>query len=203
VKKRVVLFFIIACIVVGAISIAYACTAKSQMYLSEASATYYKCDVKNFELSTAIEISKDGKEYVKVKGNIFTYVTDPLTMYDMAGNKVAYAGDEYHFVAQDSHVIFVDGSFTCELVGRVDFWGESYDIYDYNKNKVANVAFNVTNTSGQMYDTEGNLIAEYSSNYFFNDFDVRISQKCKLDDRTVLMIFCSYYSDYSYDASNE
>jgi hypothetical protein len=114
-----------------------------------------------------------------------------------------YAGDDYHFMAQDSHVIFVGGNFTCELVGRVDFWGESYDIYDYSQNKIANVEFNYTNTSGKMYDTEGNLIAEYSSSYILNDFDVRISAECKLDDKTVLMIFCSYYSDYSYDASNE
>ena len=198
-KKGFFCFFAVVCVLLGVISISCACTVEPQTVLGETSTTLYTCDVKNFELSTAIEISKNGESYVKVKGNIFTYVTDPLTMYDMAGNKVAYAGDDYHFVAQDSHSIFVDGMFTCELVGLVDWFGESYEIYDKDQNKIASVNFDYHNTSGQMHDTEGNLIAEFSSIYFFNVFEVRISDKCKLDDKTVLMIFCSYYSDYSYD----
>lgn len=202
-KKGVIRFFIITVLVIALIFIVYSCTLGTRMQLSENSAKDYKCDVKNFELSTAIKISKDGNEYAKVKGNIFKYITDPLTMYDMEGNKVAYAGDDYHFISQDSHVIFVDGEFACEMVGLVDWFGEEYDIYDKNQDKIASVTFNYTNTSGQMYDTKGTLIAEYSSKYFFNDFDVRISDKCNLNDKMVLMIFCSYYSDYSYDASNE
>lgn len=202
-KKRVVRFFIIACIIVGLISVVYACVAEPRMDLEKEISTDYKCDVKVLALSTKIEIDKEGEEFAKVKGNIFKYVTDPLTMYDMSGNKVAYAGDDYHFIAQDSHLIFVDGAFICEMVGLVDWFGESYDIYDKEQNKIANVTFNYFNTSGQMYDTGGTLIAEYRSKYFFNDFYIRISEKCNLDEKTVLMIFCSYYSDQLYDASNK
>lgn len=198
-KRRFIVAFIILCIIVGLACSTYACTTELEMYLDSNTSTDYKCDVKNFELSTAIEIAREGKDFVKVKGNIFTYVTDPLTMYDMNGNRVAYAGDDYHFIAQDSHVIFVGDKLTCEMVGLVDWFGEAYDIYDKDQNKIANVTFNYYNTSGQMYDKDGILIAEYNSNYFFNDFTVRISEKCNLDEKTVLMIFCSYYSDYSYD----
>lgn len=163
----------------------------------------YSCDVKNFKLATTINIDKEGKEFVKVKGNVWTFVTDPLTMYGKDDKKLAHAGDAYHFVAQDSHTIYVENSFACEMVGLIDLWGESYEIYDYEQNKIASVTFNGINTRGQMYDMENNLIADYSSNFFFNDFSVRISEKCELDEKTVLLIFCSYYSDQAYDASNE
>lgn len=39
-------------------------------------------------------------------------------------------------------------------------------------------------------------------NLFFNDFIVRIYDGCELDENTVLMIFCSYYSDQKADSSN-
>ena len=187
-------------LVVLIIAIAVSSTTNEE---PEVQGTKYNCDVKNFELSTSINIMKDGEFFAKVKGNIFTYVTDPLTMYDKDGNKVAYAADEYHYIAQDSHAIFVDDSFTCEMAGLVRIWGQAYEIYGKNGDKIADVTFNSFNTSGKMYDLEGNLIAEYISNTFLNDFDVRIYEKCNLDEKTVLMIFCSYYSDYSYDASQE
>ena len=65
--------------------------------------TEYQCDVKNLRLSTTIEIDKEGEDFATVKGNIFKFVVDPLTMYDANENKKAYAGDAYHFIAQDSH----------------------------------------------------------------------------------------------------
>ncbi len=52
-----------------------------------------------------------------------------------------------------------------------------------------------------MYDVEGNLIADYNSKLFFNDFEVRIKENCNLDEKTVLMIFCSYYSDQHADSN--
>lgn len=162
--------------------------------------TEYKCDVKSLNFATTIEIEKGEESFAKVKGNIFTFVTDPLTMYDLNGGKIAYAGDAYHFFAQDSHTIYVDGVFTAEMVGLVSFFGESYDIYDANQTKIATVKFNEANTSGEMYDVANNLIADYTSNLLFNDFTVRISENCNLNERAVLMIFCSYYSDQAYDA---
>ena len=205
-KKRVIQIFSVLLITALLLCSVLGCSAEATTPSgdnSEKPYTEYQCDVKFFALSTSIDIDKEGNDFVKVKGNIFTYVTDPLTMYDMNDKKIAYAGDDYHLISQDSHVIFVDGNFSCEMVGLVDWFGESYDIYDKTQNKIAKVTFNYHNTSGQMYDSEYNLIADYSSNYLFNDFNIRIFDRCKLDVKTVLMIFCSYYSDYSYDVSQE
>ena len=163
--------------------------------------TEYKCNVKHLNLATTIEINKENEYFAKVTGNIFTFITDPLTMIDSDGNKVAYAGDEYHFIAQDSHSVFVDGEVTAEMVGKVEFFGEEYDIYDKDGKKIASVKFNESNTDGEMYDTNGNLIADYNSKLGFYDFDVRITDKCTIDEKTVLMIFCSYYSDQSADSN--
>lgn len=162
--------------------------------------TEYKCDVKNFRLSTTIEIEKENEKFAKVSGNIFKFLTDPLTMYDLKENKIAYVDDSYHLIAQDSHSIYVDGAMSVEMVGLVNFFGESYDIYNKDREKIANVSFNLFNTNGKMYDTNGNLIADFNSKMFLNDFDIRITEKCNLDEKTVLMIFCSYYSDQSADA---
>lgn len=159
----------------------------------------YKCDVKNFRLATTVEIKKDDKYFGEVKGNLFTLVTDPLTLYDSRDNKIAYAGDAYHFIAQDSHTIYINDEFSAEMVGQVELFGEYYKIYNENQELIAKVDFNSFNTTGEMYDADGNLIAVYSSNYFFNDFTVKIAEECELDHNTVLMIMCSYYSDQHYD----
>lgn len=164
--------------------------------------TEYKCDVKNFRLSTAIEIDKNGEKFATVSGDILRFVTDPLTMYDSNKNKIAYADDSYHLISQDSHSIYVDGVFSVEMVGLVKFFGESYDIYNKDGEKVANVTFNTFNTTGEMYDNSGKLIADFNSKYLFNDFNVRILEECTLDEKTVLMIFCSYYSDQSADSKD-
>ena len=50
--------------------------------------TKYKCDVKNFRLATTIDISKEGKDFAKIKGNILKLITDPLTMYDLNERKI-------------------------------------------------------------------------------------------------------------------
>ena len=77
-------------------------------------------------------------------------------MYDLEDNKIGYASDSYHFLAQDSHAIYIDNQLKMEMVGLVDFIGESYDIYDSNEEKIANVKFNMTNTVGQMHDKMAN-----------------------------------------------
>lgn len=163
--------------------------------------TEYKCDVKNLRLSTTIEIDKEDEYFAKVKGNILRFITDPLTMYDAEEQKIAYAGDAYHFIAQDSHSIYMNDGLSVEMVGLVDFIGDSYDIYNANGEKIAAVSFNFFNTKGEMYDVNGTLIADFHSKMLFKDFDVRISEDCTLDEKTVLMIFCSYYSDRAADST--
>lgn len=162
--------------------------------------TEYQCDVKNLRLSTTIEIDKENEDFASIKGNIFALFTDPLTMYDLEDNKIGYAGDAYHFITQDSHSIYVDDELSVEMVGLFKIFGESYDIYNKAEEKIANLTFNTFNTYGEMYDVDGNLIADFNSKLFMNDFEVRITDKCNLDEKTVLMIFCSYYSDQSADA---
>ena len=81
--------------------------------------TEYKCDVKNLRLSTTIEIDKEGENFATVNGEILKFVTDPLTMYNLNKNKIAYADDSYHLISQDSHSIYVDGVFSVEMVGLV------------------------------------------------------------------------------------
>ncbi|MBQ6860740.1 MAG: hypothetical protein IJO08_03745 [Clostridia bacterium] len=162
--------------------------------------TKYDCDVKNLRLSTDIVISSGGEKVSQVTGNIFRIVEEPLTMKDESGNKIAYAGDDYHLIAQDSHVIIQDGVVAAEMVGKFDLFGETYDIYNASGEKIARAKFNWSDTYGTLYDTTGNLIADYDSFIFFNDFDVRISEKCEISHNTVLMIFCSYYSDQKYDS---
>jgi len=99
--------------------------------------TEYTCDVKNLNLATTIEISNGNDKIAKVKGNILKFVEDPLTMYDFSGNKLAYAGDAYHFVAQDSHTVYVNNELLVEMVGKVDVVGETYDIYNMDKEIIA------------------------------------------------------------------
>lgn len=53
-----------------------------------------------------------------------------------------------------------------------------------------------------MYYTDGNLIADFNSKLFVNDFVVRIKDQCNIDENTVLMFFCSYYSDQSADSAS-
>ncbi len=162
--------------------------------------TEYQCDVKNLRLSTTIEIDKENEDFASIKGNIFALFTDPLTMYDLEDNKIGYAGDAYHFVTQDSHSIYINDEISVEMVGLFEIFGESYNIYNKDAEKIAKVTFNAFNTNGEMYDVYGNLIADFNSKLFMNDFDVRITDKCNLDENTVLMIFSSYYSDQSADA---
>ncbi len=164
--------------------------------------TEYKCDVKNLHLATTIDIYKEKEAVAKVKGDIFKFVTDPLTMYDDAEKKLAYAGDEYHFIAQDSHSIFVNGELSAEMVGKFKIFGEKYEIYNKEGQQIANVEFDQLNTNGEMYDMNGKLIADFNSKLFFKDFDIRILEQCEMDENTVIMIFCSYYSDQSADSKS-
>ena len=163
--------------------------------------TQYDCDVKNLRLSTEIRISSNNVKIGNVSGNIFRLIEDPLTLSDTDGNKIAYADDTYHFIAQDSHAIIVGDTVTAEMVGLARLLGTAYDIYNPDGKKIAHANFNAFNTTGELYDANGKLIATYGSFVYFNDFTVKVSKDCELDPYTVLMIFSSYYSDQAYDNS--
>ncbi len=162
----------------------------------------YECDVNWFDLHTDITIyTDDNVEYAKVSGNILRFLTDPLTMYDPEGNKIGIADDTYHVISQDSHSIFLNGEFSIEMVGLIEFFGESYDFYDSTGTKVATATFNYSDSEGELLDMSGNLLADYTSRAGGVDYTVRITENCDIPHNTVLMIFASYYSDKAADSN--
>lgn len=166
------------------------------------SVTVYNCDVQSLNINTAIMIEKNGVQFREIRGNYFRIVTDPLTMYNVENQRVAYADDSYHLIAQDSHSIFVNNTLSVEMVGKFELFGEEYEFYDSNANLIAKADFDFTNTSGKLYGTDGRLMAEFESLLFFNDYKVTIMDDCTLDEDTILMIFASYYSDQQVDKTS-
>ena len=157
----------------------------------------YDCDFHTVSLKTKISFNVDNEEYV-VTGNFIRVVTDPLTL-NKNGKKVGYAGDSYNFFKQDDHPIYIDDKFEVDVCGNFEVIGDSYELYDKNKNKVGYAKFNGFNTSGAIYNTNNEAIAVYSKKYFFNDYTIKIYDNNICSDKAILMIFASYVSDYHYD----
>ena len=162
----------------------------------------YFCDVKIFTLKTNINIKKDNKPIASIRGKVIRLFTDPLTMYDNDEKQIAYGGDEYHFIAQDSHMIFVNDEPTVEMVGKFSIFGDKYDIYNMNGEKIATAKFDMFNSYGTIIGTDETLWADYCSNIFRYDYTVRIKDECKLDDNTILLMMASFYSDRAVDSSS-
>lgn len=160
----------------------------------------YSCDVKLIRLNTEIQITNNGETIGTIKGNILRFLTDPLTLYNASGKKVAYADDTYHIIAQDSHVIIVDGVATAEMVGLIKLFGEAYDIYDANGKLIAYADFDLINYSGKIVNSKNEILAIYKSNPLLRDFTVYVSDINFFDKETLLMIFASYYSDQEADS---
>ena len=161
----------------------------------------YDCDVKSYKVNTEIAISdkETGKQFYIVKGRVFTFIEDPLTLYDMNGNKQAYADDTYALISQDTHVIVTDNQ-CVKMVGNIDVFGNSYDLF-FGEEKVAYAEFNGMNTYGTIKNMDGIIIADYSSSLIFNDYVIRVMDDRTFDERVLLMIFASYYSDQHADNS--
>ena len=161
----------------------------------------YNCDVKNVRVTTDIEVYKDDEYIGKVKGKL-TVITDPLALYDASNKKLGYAGDDYAFINQDSHLIRIDKNFYT-MVGGFELVGESYRLFDEDDNYIGLAEFNEFNTKGYITDADGNVIANYRSNFLFNDYDVMIYENCELDDEVILLMCASYYSDQKFDARSD
>lgn len=158
----------------------------------------YECDYKSLNINTKITTILDGEE-ISIVGNIFRLLTDPLTVKDSDGNVLGYAGDAYGIISQDDHGIYIGEEFDVNMCGNVDLFGESYKLKDSDGNITAYIEFNMSNTSGSIIDTEGNLVATYSSLPFMNDYTVTIYDNNICSDMSVLMIVASYVSDYIAD----
>ncbi len=162
----------------------------------------FRFDVKLLRFNTVLDVYKSNDYIGTVKGKVVRIITDPLTFYGTNGEKIAYADDTYHLIAQDSHLIINDGVVTAEMVGKVKLMGEAYDIYDNNKNKIATASFDFLNLNGEIKDNEGNAIAFYRAHPFLKDFTVDVSPQSQIDDTTLIMIFASYYSDQAADSES-
>lgn len=183
-------------IIFGAI---FACTVTTRDI--GASKTFH-CDVKSLNLNTKIIVSDDsGSQLYTVEGNILRFLEDPLTLYGSDDNKLAYASDQYHLINQDSHVIVSNDSEDVELVGNFKLFGDSYDIYIEGQ-KVAHAKFDSLNTYGTLCDNDGNVIADYKSTIFFNDYTVQVVDNNLFTDQVIIMIFASYYSDQHADSNS-
>lgn len=158
----------------------------------------YKCDYKSLNLNTKITTVLNGTE-ISISGNIFTFLTDPLTVKDSNDNILGYAGDVYGIIEQDDHGIYIGETFEINMCGNFDLWGESYKLKDAEGNIVATVEFNASNTGGSIVDTAGNLVATYSSSFVANDYTVTIYDNDICSDMAILMIMASYVSDYMAD----
>ena len=158
----------------------------------------YDCDVHIISLNTNISVNKDGENYSKIDGNIFRIVEDPLTM-TIDEHKVAYAGDAYHFINQDSHTIYLNNEFAVEMAGELSVFGNNYTLYNKEGEKIGRAHFNFLDTYGYVYDVQDNVIAKYTSALFFKDYKVFIVDNDVLSDDAILMIVASYVSDKNYD----
>ncbi len=175
-----------------------ACGSTANIETNTETSRVYKCDYKSLNINTKITTTLDGEEIIIV-GNIFTLLTDPLTVKDSNGNVLGYAGDAYGIISQDDHGIYIGEEFDVNMCGNVDLFGESYKLKDSEGNIIATAEFNMSNTSGSIRDTEGNLIAKYSSSLFMNDYTVTIYDNNVCSDMSILMIMASYVSDYMAD----
>ncbi len=158
----------------------------------------YDCDVHIISLNTNISVKKDGQDYSKIDGNIFRIVEDPLTM-TINEQKVAYAGDAYNFINQDSHTIYLNNEFAVEMTGELSVFGNNYTLYNKEGQKIGRAYFNFLDTYGYVYDTNDNVIAKYTSALFFKDYKVFIVDNDVLSDDAILMLVASYVSDKNYD----
>lgn len=194
--KKILSFLIIICLTLSLYACGSATTA--DMSVKHEEGRIYKCDYKTLNINTKITTILNGEE-ISIAGNIFTLLTDPLTVKDSNGNVLGYAGDAYGFISQDDHGIYIGDKFDINMCGNIDLFGESYKLKNSDGAVVATAEFNMSNTDGNIKDIKGNLIAKYSSSYFMNDYTVTIYDNSICSDLAILMIVASYVSDYMAD----
>ena len=164
------------------------------------SARIYYCDYHTISLKTHISYEKNNDEY-DITGNIIRFFTDPLTL-SKNGKVIGKADDTYHIINQDDHAIIIDGKFEVDICGNFELLGNSYDLYDQNKNKVGYAEFNAFCTHGAVLNANGDVIAIYSRMPLFNDYKVTIYDNDICSDEAIMMIIGSYVSDYHADEGN-
>lgn len=199
-KKDKILFFI-GIFAFVAVFVYLLCSTGTLFVTKEGSFNTYKCDYKSMKMNTKIITNLDGKE-ISIEGELFSYITDPLTVRDSDGNVLGYAGDSYGYVTQDDHGIYIGTEFDVNMCGKFSIFRNVYHIKNEKEEVVAIAKFNAVDTYGVVYDMENKAIATYSSLPFANDYKVSIYDNDICSDMSILMIMASYKSDVVADQRN-
>lgn len=197
--KKSQIFINAICIIV-AIVVAVA-TIVIPIRKPENAKSQYNCNTHPFALTVDIDVAgADKDDAYNITGEFFSAYEDNLTMRDQNGDVVREMDDSYNFISQNDHVI-LDGNgilYSCE--GNINIMGNSYDIFNNQKEQIGTVEFNAWNTRGEMRNMDGVVVAQYDSNIFCTDYVVSVFENCEIDDASVLMMFASYFSDIRADS---
>lgn len=163
----------------------------------------YFCDAKVFTFALDIDIENMSDEVLyNVRGEFFYVLEDNLKMNDMNNNVVREMQDDYNFITQNDHAITNSNGALYVMDGNFKWFGDSYKIFNSNKEQVATLECNMFMTHCTLKDMQGNILAEYNSRIFRKDYIVSIYDGCEIDDESILMMFASAYSDVRADSSS-
>lgn len=164
----------------------------------------YFCDVKFMSLRLKIDVQDMEENHLyDIEGELESDLDDDLVMKNASQEIVCTVDDQYNLITQNNHLIYKNGELQYSCNGKVKLLADSYDIYNAENTKIAQVKFNILDTKGVMTNMEGEKIAEYSSSAFNKDYVVSIYEECPLDQESVLMIFASYVSDSKADSRTD
>ena len=162
----------------------------------------YFCDVALFSFDLNIDVENmSGEALYNIDGEFFNKYEDNLEMKDTDGNVVMEMCDDFNFITQNDHAIKRDNDVLCAMEGQFKMFGDTYNIFDANKEQIATLKCNMFMTSCKLLDMQGNVMAEYGSRILRSDYVVSIFDGCTIDDETVLLLFASAYSDARSDNS--
>lgn len=171
----------------------------------------YYVDVKIWQLesTTKVEIYDQNEELsYTIKGKFWTFLTDPMDVFDQDGTCIGKITDDYNIFRQDDHDIIIEDKVVVEMEGEFDLLGNTY--YLRRDDKIIGTAkFDIVNWTGIISDNNGNVIASYNrasleKDIMLKDFEVKIYDNNVFSDLEVLMIIAAYHSDRMADerASN-
>ena len=163
----------------------------------------YYCDARAISIPLDVDVKTMSDETLyNIKGEWFCTFEDNLTMKDSEGNIVREMKDDYNFITQNDHAIVNNDGTLYVMEGKFKFFGDSYKIYNSDKEQVATLECNWAMTSCELRDMQGNLMAEYSTHIFRKDYIISIYDGCTIDEESVLLLFASAESDNRADTAS-
>lgn len=198
---QIVVVIVILAVFVGGAFISYGLHTEGSAN-NDAPSAVYKCDVQNITLNTKVIVYKDNEEIGTISGKVLRYITDPLQMKNTNGEVKAYASDSYNVINQDDHAIVADGEYQFTMCGQWSFVGNKYVIANEKYETIGTVKFDYFNTNGQLLNKNGEMVAEFVSKPFMNDYTVKIYDGNEFNENALLLMFASYYSDQKADTAS-